>query len=203
MKKVYITLIMAVIAVSAVAQNRPVQERGFMGANPANLAPQFTAEQQESIYKLKLELKAELLQIDNQFAEKKAQLKSLQQVEKPNMRAINSKIDEISDLQNKKMKLVAQNQVKVRELLTAEQRLQYDLRMNSGRRGGNRGTMNSRGSMNYKGSMNNRGAVNNRGNFNRGNVNYQRGTMDYRGIMNYGRDTTKAKEIMKNRAKIN
>jgi len=180
MKKVYITLFMAVMAISAVAQNRPVQDKGFMGANSAKLAPklmaqhQLTAQQQESIAKLKFELKTELLQINNQLTEKKVQLKSLQQVEKPSSKAINSKIDEITDLQNKKMKVIAQNQIKVRENLTAEQRLLYDLRMTKGKRGGNRGAMNQRGNMHQRGNMNQRDNMHQRENM------HQRGNMNQR-----------------------
>lgn len=183
MKKVYITLLMAIMAVSAVAQNRSVQDRGFMGANPAKLAPllmakqQFTVEQQEAIHALKLELKKEFLQLNNQLAEKKTQLKSLQQVEKPNLKAINSKIDEITDLQNKKMKMTAQNQIKIRELLTAEQRLAYDLRMNSSRKAHKMGSMNNRAGMHQRGAMSNRAGMNQRGNMN------QRGAMPNRAGM--------------------
>jgi len=169
MKKVYITLIMAIIAVSAVAQNRPLQERGFMGANPAQLVPQLTVEQQESINILQLELRKELLQINNQLAEKRIQLISLQQVEKPSTKSINSKIDEITTIYNKKMKMIAQNRIKVRELLTEEQRVQFDLRMGSGRRGSNRGNLNY-----HIGTMNNRE-----------NPNFNRGTMNNRGVSNF------------------
>lgn len=133
MKKVYITLIMLVIAVAGVAQQRQIQGRGYMGANPKALEPVLTAEQSEAIVSLRNELKKDLLQINNQLAEKRAQLKTLQQTEKPNLKAIDSKIDEITDLQNKKMKLVARTEAKIRENLTEEQRLQYDLR--KGKRG--------------------------------------------------------------------
>ena len=156
MKKVYITLIMAFVAISSIAQNRPLQERGFMGAHPAMLEPQITVEQQEAISKLRFELNKELLPINNELAEKRVQLRSLKQVEKPKMKAVNSKIDEITDLHNKKMKLVANFHVEVRKHLTEEQRLAYDLRMSSGRRGNKRGSMNSRGITNPREGMNNR-----------------------------------------------
>ncbi|PKO95436.1 MAG: hypothetical protein CVU12_10030 [Bacteroidetes bacterium HGW-Bacteroidetes-7] len=128
MKRFYITLVFALFAISLAAQNRPVGERGFMGANPAKLEPKFTTEQQEAIKNLRLELRKEMLQVENQLAEKRAQLKTLEQVEKPDMRAINSKIDEITSLQNKKMKASAANKAKVRSLMTDEQRLMFDTR---------------------------------------------------------------------------
>lgn len=157
MKKVYITLIMTFVAISSIAQNRSLQERGFMGANPAMLEPQITVEQQEAISKLRFELNKELLPINNELAEKRVQLRSLKQEEKPKMKAVNSKIDEITDLHNKKMKLVANFHVEVRKHLTEEQRLAYDLRMSCGRRGSKRGSMNYRGEMNSRRTMNSRG----------------------------------------------
>jgi len=198
MKKVYITLFMAVMAISAVAQNRPVQDKGFMGANSAKLAPklmaqhQLTAQQQESITKLRFELKAELLQINNQLTEKRAQLKSLQQVDKPSNKAINSKIDEITDLQNNKMKMIAQNQIKVRENLTAEQRLQYDLRINNRKRGSKRGAMNQRGAMDHRGTMNHKGDMDHNGAIN------SRESMNYKGMnIKRGAEHNKEGKIIK------
>lgn len=134
MKKVYIILIMAFLAVSLSAQNRPVQDRGYMGANPARLAPKFTTEQSEAIAALRNDLQKEVLQINNKLAELRAQLRTLEQVEKPDMRAVNSKIDEITSLQNKRMKVLAANRAKVRSLLTDEQRLEYDMRSRRARR---------------------------------------------------------------------
>jgi Spy/CpxP family protein refolding chaperone len=128
MKKVYITLIMAMIAISGMAQVRQPEGRGYMGANPRMLEPTLTAEQSQAIAALRSELSKELLQVNNQMAELRAQLRTLQQVDKPDLRAIDKKIDQVTDLQNKRMKLVARTEAKIRENLTEEQRLQYDLR---------------------------------------------------------------------------
>ncbi len=129
---------MAFTALSLMAQNNPAAPKGFMGANPANLAPKFTEEQKTAMKSLRFEIEKEMLQIHNQLGEKKAQLKTLQQVDKPDMKSINSKIDEITALQNKAMKLKAANHAKVRALLTDEQRLEFDKRMGQKREGNNR-----------------------------------------------------------------
>jgi len=126
---------MAFTALSLMAQNNPAAPKGFMGANPANLAPKFTEEQKTAMKNLRFEVEKEMLQIHNQLGEKKAQLKTLQQVDKPDMKSINSKIDEITALQNKAMKLRAANHAKVRALLTDEQRLEFDKRMGQKRDG--------------------------------------------------------------------
>lgn len=140
MKKVYITLIISFLAFSLTAQNRQVQDRGFMGANPAKLGPNFTTEQSDAIKALRFELEKEMIQVNNQIAEKRAQLKTLEQVDKPDTRAINSKIDEITSLMNKRMKATSANKAKIRSLLTDEQKVMFDKRGAHGKRGviGNR-----------------------------------------------------------------
>lgn len=143
MKKIATVLIMTAIALtlSAQGQNMAVkrQAEGYMRANPRALNTQMlsnlTTEQQQKIESLRLKHQKESLLLANEIREKRAQLRTLEQVDKPNMKAINSKIDEISDLQNKKMKLNAEHKSKVREQLTDEQRVQFDMR--SGRMMGN------------------------------------------------------------------
>ena len=143
MKKIATVLIMTAIAftMSAQGQNMAVkrQAEGYMRANPkvltTHMVSNLTSEQQEKIESLKLKHQKESLLIANEIREKRAQLRTLEQVDKPNMKAINSKIDEISDLQNKKMKLNAEHKSKVREQLTDQQRVQFDMR--SGRMMGN------------------------------------------------------------------
>lgn len=142
MKKIYLTLVIALMAVGVSAQNIQVQGRGFMGADPCMLEPKLTNEQQESIKRFRTELQKELLQINNLLNEKRAQLRTLEQTDKPDTKAINSKIDEITNLQNKKMKAVSANRAKIRSILSEEQRLEFDLRMkNRQKLGRNHGKM--------------------------------------------------------------
>jgi hypothetical protein len=68
-----------------------------------------------------------------------AELNSLQIAEKPSKKTIENKIDEIGRLRTKLMKMQAGHQIKVRSLLTDEQRVIFDQRkMHRGKRGGNR-----------------------------------------------------------------
>jgi len=137
MKKLFSLLILltVVLTLSAQEQKREIiiKREGMMKANPAQLAPRFTPEQQKQMAAFKLNLQKEMIQFDNQLNEKRAQLKTLQQVDKPDMKSIYSKIDEITALQNKKMKASATHQNNVRSILTEEQRIKFD--MNSGDRG--------------------------------------------------------------------
>jgi Spy/CpxP family protein refolding chaperone len=141
MKKVYITLVMVMATLTLLAQNRPVQERAYMRANPAKLEPQLTAEQQDAIDKLHFEAQKEFVKLNAQVAEKRAELRLLQQEDSPSLRKINSKIDEISELNNTKMKVMAEKRMKIRELLTEEQKVYFDSRMNNMGRRGSRGSV--------------------------------------------------------------
>ncbi len=136
MKKVSTLLVMIlfVFTMSAQDQNMIVkrQGQGYMRANPHMVAPKIipdlTPEQQKEIESIKIKFQKESLQISNEIREKRAQLRTLEQVDKPNLKAINAKIDEMTNLQNKKLKLIAEHKSKVRSLLTDEQRVQFDLR---------------------------------------------------------------------------
>lgn len=129
-------LLTVVLTMSAQEQKKEVviKSEGMMKANPAHLAPSFTPEQQKQMAEFKLNLQKEILQIDNQLNEKKAQLKTLEQAEKPNMKSVYAKIDEISNLQNQKMKAMATHKNSVRSILTEEQRIKFDM-MNQGPHG--------------------------------------------------------------------
>jgi len=131
MKKLFSMLVMLTIVLTLSAQEQKkeivIKREGMMKANPAHLAPQFTPEQQKQMAEFKLSLQKEMIQIDNQLNEKKAQLKTLEQVEKPNMKSVYAKIDEITNLQNQKMKVMATHKNKVRSILTEEQRVKFDL----------------------------------------------------------------------------
>ncbi len=131
MKKLFSMLVMFTFVLTLTAQEQKkeivIKKEGMMMANPAHLTPQFTPEQHKQIAEFKLSLQKEMIQIDNQLNEKRAQLKTLEQVEKPDMKSVYAKIDEITDLQNRKMKVTATHRNKVRSILTEEQRVKFDL----------------------------------------------------------------------------
>ncbi|MFA5849468.1 MAG: hypothetical protein WC833_06270 [Bacteroidales bacterium] len=144
MKKLFSMLVMLAFVLTLSAQEQKkeivIKREGMMKANPAHLAPQFTPEQQKQMAEFKLNLQKEMIQIDNQLNEKRAQLKTLEQVEKPNLKSVYAKIDEITDLQNQKMKVTATHKNKVRSILTDEQRVKFDLMQEKGmmHRGGDK-----------------------------------------------------------------
>lgn len=141
MKKIATLLVMTAVALTLNAQGKNMvahrQAEGYMRANPKALVTEMlsdiTPDQQAKIESLRFQQRKESLMLANEIGERRAQLRTLEQVDKPNLKAINSKIDEISALQNKKMKMNADHRSKVRALLSDEQRVQFDL--NSQKRG--------------------------------------------------------------------
>ncbi len=84
--------------------------------------------QHQQIKTLELAKQKQLNQLNNQLAEKKARLRTLEAQDKPDMKAINQTIDEQAKLMADKMKAEAECRQKVRAILTDEQRVEFDAR---------------------------------------------------------------------------
>lgn len=97
-----------------------------------------TSEQKTKMEALRLQLKKDLLPIQNQMAEKEARLRTLETAEKPDLQLINSTIEEIQALKTRVMKLRAANKQEVRKILTPDQRVEFDLGKDNRHRGDRR-----------------------------------------------------------------
>lgn len=105
-----------------------------------NRIPNLTDVQKSKIKELNLQMKKEMLPLNNTLEEKKARLNTLETAEKPDLTVINSTIDEINVIQSKLMKLRAAHRQDVRKLLTPEQRIEFDLQpRHDGKQGRNKG----------------------------------------------------------------
>ena len=87
-----------------------------------------TPEQYSAIKELVLSKNKRVLQLNNQLNEKQAQLQTLESSEKPDLKSINKIIDEIGTLIVSRMKTEAECKQKVRNVLTDEQRIEFDLK---------------------------------------------------------------------------
>lgn len=160
MKKLSILTLALIFAISLQAQQFTPRGPGYGMANPANTALKLTEDQNSAIQALRTEKLAEITKLNNLQRELKAQLITLKQTDKPDVKAINAKIDQLTELQNKRLKLNAQHEMKVRALLTDEQKVEWDARKsrNFARRprGGNRANaMGGRYSNNKQGAARN------------------------------------------------
>ena len=137
MKKVSLLLLtVLIITTTVVAQNvqrerqlKDFDKRGYMGADPQKLEPVLRPDQKEAIEQLRLDLRKEMNLINLQIKEKRVQLQILEREDKPNLKKIDSKIDEITQLTNKRMKLAAKHRVDVRSILDDKQKAMFDSRM--------------------------------------------------------------------------
>jgi Spy/CpxP family protein refolding chaperone len=109
------------------------QQRGPRHPGPA-MRPQMEAnkglseEQQAKIKELRIANLEKMTQNRNQIAELEARKRSLMTAKNPNQKEIEMLIDEISELQTQQMKDRTDMQLKVRALLTEEQRIVFDAR---------------------------------------------------------------------------
>lgn len=90
--------------------------------------PNLTDTQSKKIEALRVAHQKEVQKIKNQMDIKRAELKALQTADKPDMSAINKKIEERSVLRTDLEKKRAQYKQDVRALLTDEQKLAFDKR---------------------------------------------------------------------------
>ena len=93
-----------------------------------------TEDQQKQIKDLKTQVEKEILPLKSELQVKSAELKQLLVAEKSDKAAINKKIDEIGSLRAQIQKKRIENQLKVRDLLTPEQRVMFDKRILAGRK---------------------------------------------------------------------
>lgn len=98
--------------------------------------PDLTEDQQTKIEALRVDHLKEMTALRNQTNELRAKKQTLMTSDKANMNEINSVIDQMTDLQNKKMKASAKHQQDVRNLLTDDQKVYFDSRPNRGHRNG-------------------------------------------------------------------
>jgi Spy/CpxP family protein refolding chaperone len=107
---------------------------GMKGVNPGKNTnagiPQLTEDQRKQIKDLRLSFMKEIQPLRNQLGELRAKQKSLTTAAKPDMKAIDANIDEVSKVQNQMMKKTAEVHQQVRAVLNDEQKLWFDTHPN-------------------------------------------------------------------------
>lgn len=96
------------------------------GKNRMHEMLNLSEEQKTKIDALQSDHLKEMIQLKNKLNELEAKKQTLSTEDKVDMKAINSNIDEISNVQNKIMKKNAEHHQSIRELLTDEQRVKFD-----------------------------------------------------------------------------
>jgi len=111
------------------------QMMGMMGADHKCMIPDLTDQQKEKIEALRTSFMKEAMAVKNLIAEKQAKLNTLRTADKPNMSEINKIIEDIGSLRTKMMKMGESHRQKVRALLTDEQKVIFDKRHMSMKKG--------------------------------------------------------------------
>ncbi len=88
--------------------------------------PDLSKEQIDKIKLLNQQLRKQILSFDAQIMEKEAKLQTQKIADKPDIRAMNGLIDDISTLHGSIMKLLNETHFKIRDLLTEDQKLVFD-----------------------------------------------------------------------------
>ena len=94
-----------------------------------------TEDQAQKFNKLKFEEEKELLPLRSETSKVRDELALLEVEDNPNMKAIYGKIDELTALKAKTMKLRAKYKMELRKILTDEQRIRWDQNQLKGPRG--------------------------------------------------------------------
>ncbi len=111
------------------------QGPGFQGRNfnkPANCKDtgccilNLSQEQQQKMNELIIKHLKEITPLKNELKEKRARLRTLETVDKPDVNAINKTIEEIGSLQTQLMKKKSAHRLEVLSLLTDEQKVIYN-----------------------------------------------------------------------------
>jgi len=163
MKKVAV-LTMAVLLIGSanlIAQNgrnHSKQGNGYGTNQICHQIPDLTEDQQTKIKALRVDHMKEMTALRNQTNELRAKKQTLMATDNADMKEINAIIDQMTNLQNKRMKLSAKHHQEVRNELNDEQKVYFDSRkmhnhrngrgMGQGHRGGkgfNQGAGSGRG----------------------------------------------------------
>ena len=99
---------------------------GGNSGNQCSNIPDLTQDQKDKIEVLRTANQKTMLTFKNQLAVKNAQLEVLTTADKPDVAAINKMIDEIGALKIDMQKKRAEHRLAVRNLLTENQRIQFD-----------------------------------------------------------------------------
>ncbi len=109
------------------------------GVPPMMRMLNLTDEQASQISDLRLQLQKEMLPLRSKLITKRNELKLLLTADKPDQGKINQKVEEISKIRTEIQKKQITHRLKIRSLLTEEQRKIFDARILSGGHGGHHG----------------------------------------------------------------
>lgn len=122
--------LLVLLGTMAIAQpkdgNRGQGNKAQKGKKDKMACLNLTEDQQAQAKTFNLEMKEEMTPLKLDIIEKKAQLNKLMIVDQPNEKEIYAMVDEISEMQAQMQKLKIDNQLKLRAILDADQKVLFD-----------------------------------------------------------------------------
>ena len=106
------------------------QKPGF--SQKSNLKSNFSEEQLAQMKELKLEHAKNSLEIKNDLKVLTAEYNGMMTGDNQDLNAINKKIDQIQELKTQLFKMNAKHKLEIRNLMTEEQKIQFDSRAATG-----------------------------------------------------------------------
>lgn len=88
-----------------------------------------TKDQQKQLNKIRLEHKKICYPVKARLKQAKVELALLMTSDSPKQKDLNKKVDEILKLKGEKMRLKVDKKIKIRKMLTEDQRVQFDMRV--------------------------------------------------------------------------
>ena len=128
-------LVLMLISVMFLSVDMYAQRPGYdcgghkNGKGIENAIPDLTEQQKSDIKKIRIDYDKKVLPITNELRERRAHLKTLQTASTPDKKAIDAEIDKIGKLRTDMMKLREEQRLKVREVLTDDQKVVFDTKM--------------------------------------------------------------------------
>ncbi len=142
MNVILVLLIAIAIAVVSVGNAQPMRkfhERGHQKSGPMMFKMlDLSEEQVAQMTDLRVEHQKKMLPIQTEIQQRVGELKLLQTEDRPNLKKIDGKIEEIADLRAELQKERVRHHLKIRDLLTDEQKKMFDSKILT-RPGGRKG----------------------------------------------------------------
>lgn len=131
--------LLVLVGTMAIAQpkdgNRGQGNRTQKGTKDKMACLNLTEDQQAQAKTFDTEMKAEMTPLKLDLKEKKVQLDKLMVAETPDEKKIYATVDEISEMQAQMQKLKIDNQLKLRAILDADQKVLFDANQTGKRKG--------------------------------------------------------------------
>lgn len=124
--KIQLIVLVLMLSAGAIAQAQERQRRGY-SQHSDRWELDLTEDQKAQMEKIRLESRKSLLPLRNEIGEINAKMRTLTTAEDADLKKINSLIDQKTSVMAKMMKVRAEAHQQLREILSDDQRVKFDM----------------------------------------------------------------------------